>query len=120
MGRGGSELSILITDDIGISILNERYLNRSGSTNVISFGVGESFSSGPDILGDVAVNAQAAEKQAEVRGVGINEEILILIAHGLLHLLGHIHDPNEGASPEDAKIIEWEEKKLLSAIGIDI
>jgi len=120
LGRGGSELSILLTDDLGISILNDRYLKRSGPTNVISFGVGESFSPGPDILGDVAVNVQAAERQAEVRGVGINDEIMILIVHGLLHLVGHIHDPDEGASSKDAKTMEQEEQKLLSAIGIDV
>jgi rRNA maturation RNase YbeY len=120
LGRGDSELSILFTDDLGISILNERYLNRSGTTNVISFGAGESFSPGPDILGDVAVNTDAAQRQARVRGVGINDEIMILIVHGLLHLLGHVHDPDEGASPKDAMVMEGEERKLLSVIGIDI
>ena len=120
LGRGNSELSILLTDDLGISGLNERYLKRSGPTNVISFGAGESFSHGPDILGDVAVNVDAAQRQAKTRGVGINDEIMILIVHGLLHLTGHIHDKNEGASPKDAKIMEREEQKLLSVIGIDV
>ncbi len=117
---GDAELSILLTDDKTISSLNERYLNKKGPTNVISFGQGEPFpdSANIDILGDIVVSVDTAERQATTRGVSITDEILILIVHGLLHLLGHIHDPNEGASLKDESLMQAEEARLLSLIGI--
>ena len=118
--QGNAELSILLTDDKTISSLNERYLNKKGPTNVISFGQGEPFpdNTNIDILGDIAVSVDTADRQAWTRGVSLTDEILILIVHGLLHLLGHIHDPKEGASPKDESLMEAEEARLLSLIGI--
>ena len=120
LGRGNAELSILLTDDETIASLNERYLNKKGPTNVISFGQGEPFpdNTNIDILGDIAVSVDTAERQATTRGVSLTEEILILIVHGLLHLLGHIHDPKEGASPKDESLMQAEETRLLSLIGV--
>lgn len=120
LGRGGSELSILLTDDRGIADYNLRYLGRSGPTNVISFGVDRSFSVGPDILGDIAVNIDAAMRQSEIRGGTLTDELLILCVHGLLHLLGHIHDHREGATDENRATMELRERELLLLIGIDI
>jgi probable rRNA maturation factor len=120
LGRGASELSILLTDDSGIADINQRFLGRSGPTNVISFGVDEAFSVGPDILGDIAVNIDAAKRQSEIRGVSLTDEILILCVHGLLHLLGFIHDQREGASENDRVSMESRELELLQHVGIDI
>ncbi len=120
LGRGTGELSILLTDDAGIADYNRRFLGRPGPTNVISFSVDRPFSVGPDILGDIAVNIDAAKRQSEVRGVSPTDEILILCVHGLLHLLGHIHDQREGATDEDRVSMEARERQLLLRMGIDI
>ena len=120
LGRGTSELSILLTDDAGITDYNRRYLGRTGPTNVISFGVERTFSVGPDILGDIAVNIDAAKRQSEIRGVSLTDEIIILCVHGLLHLLGYIHDQREGATDQDCESMESRERELLSRMGIDI
>jgi len=120
LGRGTSELSILLTDDPGIADYNQRFLGRSGPTNVISFGVDGSFTAGPDILGDIAVNIDAAKRQSAIRGVSITDEILILCVHGLLHLIGHIHDQREGARDQDRQAMESREHELLLRMGIDI
>ncbi len=120
LGRGTSELSILLTDDAGITDYNRRYLGRTGTTNVISFGVEHAFPVGPDILGDIAVNIDAAKRQSEIRGVTITDEIIILCVHGLLHLLGCIHDQKEGATDQDRESMESRERELLLRIGIDI
>jgi rRNA maturation RNase YbeY len=120
LGRGTSELSILLTDDAGISDYNRRFLGRSGPTNVISFGVEGAFGVGPDVLGDIAVNIDAAVSQSQIRGVSPSNEIIILCVHGLLHLLGHVHDPREGATDQQREIMEREERRLLSSIGIVI
>ncbi len=120
LGRGNAELSILLTDDKTIASLNKRYLNRDGPTNVISFGQGEQFhnSTNIDILGDIAISVDTAERQATTRGVSLTDEILILIVHGLLHLLGYLHDPKEGASLKDESLMQAEETRLLSLIGV--
>jgi len=120
VGRRTSELSILLTGDDQITELNERYLKRAGATNVLSFGMNEKSPDGVELLGDIVVSVDTAKKQAETRGVDLIDEIMILIVHGLLHLLGHIHDPHEGASRDDMVKMELEEKRLLSLIGIII
>jgi probable rRNA maturation factor len=120
LGRGDSELSILLTDDAGITDYNLRFLGKNGPTNVISFGVDGSFSVGPDILGDIAVNIDAAKRQSEIRGVSLTDEIIILCVHGLLHLFGHIHDEQEGATQDDRVSMESRERELLHLLGIDI
>jgi probable rRNA maturation factor len=120
LGRGTSELSILLTDDSGIADYNMRYLGRPGPTNVISFGVERTFPVGPDILGDIAVNIDAAGRQSELRGVTLTEEILILCVHGLLHLIGYVHDVREGATERDRESMELRERELLLRLGIDI
>jgi probable rRNA maturation factor len=118
LGRGTSELSILLTDDAGIADLNLRFLGRDGPTNVISFGVDGAFPVGPDVLGDIAVNIDAAVGQSQIRGVSPTDEIIILCVHGLLHLLGHVHDPREAATEQQRETMEREERRLLSYIGI--
>jgi rRNA maturation RNase YbeY len=120
LGRSEGELSILLTDDAGITRYNERFLGRSGPTNVISFGVSDPFPAGPDVLGDIAINVDAAQRQSEVRGVSLTDEVVILAVHGLAHLLGFAHDPAEGATESDASSMEAEEKRLLSHVGIAI
>lgn len=109
-----------MTDDAGIADYNQRFLGRPGPTNVISFGVDSSFPVGPDILGDIAVNIDAAKRQSEIRGVSPTDEILILCVHGLLHLLGYIHDQREAATDEDRACMESRERELLLFVGIDI
>jgi rRNA maturation RNase YbeY len=82
--------------------------------------VDASFPVGPDVLGDIAVNIDAAVRQSEIRGVPLADEIVILCVHGLLHLLGHVHDPREGATDHERNLMEQEERRLLSSIGIVI
>ena len=120
LGKGKSELSLLLTSDAGITRYNERFFGRYGPTNVISFSAADAFSVGPDVLGDIAVNIDAAQRQAKIRGVSLSDEIVILAVHGLVHLLGYTHDPREGANGSDEAAMEEEEKRLLSLIGIDI
>lgn len=49
----------------------------------------------PPHLGDIWISLDTAKKQAEERGVPLEEEVLVLAAHGLWHLLGHDHQQEE-------------------------
>jgi probable rRNA maturation factor len=87
-----SELSILLTCDDQIAKLNRIYRKKSGPTDVLAFAQREGEPGGRgDILGDVVVSVETARRQAEGRGWDLASELTMLVAHGLLHLLGWDH-----------------------------
>lgn len=61
------------------------------ATDVLSFPDGEN-----GRLGDILISAQRAQRQAEDYGHSVEEEIKILVLHGLLHLLGYDHERDQG------------------------
>lgn len=88
-----SELSILLTDDEEIHRLNRTYRNRDRPTDVLSFSQREGEFPGPAVvLGDVVISIETAKRQAQERGHSLEGEILELLAHGVLHLLGYDHE----------------------------
>ncbi len=88
-----AELSILIVDDSQIADFNTHYLNREGPTNVIAFPMGEGdFSDiNPNLLGDVVISVDTAEKEAYHAGISMLERFIQLLTHGILHLVGYDH-----------------------------
>lgn len=108
------ELSILFTDDRHIAELNRRYLGRKGPTNVLAFPM--SGEPPPDIesgiLGDIAVSVDTAIRESKNFGEPLDETIYRLLIHGLLHLLNYDHE----RSPEDARLMEDEQSRLLALI----
>lgn len=90
---------IIISDDKEIQELNRDYRDKDKPTDVLSFAL---FADCPHkliieneiSLGEVIISAQTAKKQAEENNVDVEREILFLISHGILHLLGFDH-PNE-------------------------
>lgn len=91
-GARAGELSVTLLDDAEIQALNRDHLGHDRVTDVISFAL-----HGPDdaILGDVYVGAAQAERQAEEEGVRLEEELVRLVIHGTLHVLGHDHPDGE-------------------------
>lgn len=103
-GVHGGEISISLIDDDTIADLHHRYLGLAGPTDVLSFDLNrEDGAQGPhgEPLGDVYIGYQTATVQAEDHGVGLEEELMRLAIHGLLHILGHDHpvDGSREASP---------------------
>lgn len=88
-----AELSILLCDDATIHALNRDYRKKDKPTDVLAFAMRE----GPyaelagDMLGDVIVSLDTAARQAAEKKVPLDREITMLVAHGLLHLLGFDH-----------------------------
>src|SRR5689334_12774119 len=83
-------LSITFVSRAAISRLNRRYLGHPGATDVISFGLGRVGRSGA-VLGDVYICAEVARVNARRQGVSAGEELLRLVVHGTLHVLGYDH-----------------------------
>jgi len=87
------ELSITFVDDPAIQLINKKYLSKDRPTNVISFSLQEGEFGGinPELLGDVVISVDTASSDAQKGHLTFDEEILFLIIHGLLHLLGYDH-----------------------------
>jgi probable rRNA maturation factor len=83
-----AELSVVIGDDEWIQNLNRTYLTEDRPTDVLAFAQ----DAGPDeetsLLGDVAISAETAARQAEEMGHSLAAELDILLVHGILHLTG--------------------------------
>ena len=92
------ELSIQFVNDQTIQELNKNYRNIDKSTDVLSFPIFNNISeikklesSKPILLGDVILNKNKAEEQAKEIGQSIEDELLYLTIHSILHLLGYDH-----------------------------
>ena len=87
-----AELSVVLTDDAAIAKLNGTYRKKNRPTDVLAFAQREGEPGGrTDLLGDVIVSVETARRQAETRKWDVMSEITMLVAHGLLHLLGWDH-----------------------------
>ena len=87
---GEAMLSITFVGRAAISKLNRRYLGHEGPTDVISFGLGRIGKKGA-VLGDIYICAEVARENARRQGVSAGEELLRLVIHGTLHVMGRDH-----------------------------
>ena len=90
----GSEVSISLVDDAQIQELNRRYLGRDKATNVLAFSMREGafVSLHPQLLGDVVISVDTARRQSNRFGLKESEMIILLMIHGILHLVGYDHE----------------------------
>jgi probable rRNA maturation factor len=96
------ELGIVITDDENIHRINKEYRNIDEPTDVISFALLEGegdFVMPPDDtlhLGEVVISYPRAVEQAKEQKHSTEHELVWLVVHGVLHLLGHDHETDAG------------------------
>ena len=88
------EVSIVLTDDDQIRELNRVYRKKDRPTDVLAFAQreGEHGAAFAQLLGDVIVSVPTAARQAKAAGRPVLDEVTMLVAHGLLHLLGWDHE----------------------------
>lgn len=86
----GAELSVTFLTAESMRALNRDYHGVDDLTDVLAFGLGED-----PLVGDIYISPDAAEASARELGVDPGEEILRLVIHGILHLLGHDHPGGE-------------------------
>lgn len=109
-----AELSIVLVDEPAMEQLNRQWMDEQGPTDVLSFPMDELRPGIDDeepqagLLGDVVLCPQVAGRQARNAGHSSEEELLLLTAHGILHLLGFDH-----AEPADEKRMFTLQRKLL-------
>ncbi len=87
------ELSILLCGDAVIHRLNKTYRSKDKPTDVLAFALreGERGDLAGGTIGDVVLSLETAKRQAIERKIPVETEVLTLLAHGLLHLLGWDH-----------------------------
>jgi probable rRNA maturation factor len=112
-----AELSVAVVGVDEMANLNARYRGVEGPTDVLSFGCDDPCPAGSDepiTLGDVIIAPEVAERQAAELGSTIEEELNLLLVHGILHLLGYGHDDDEAARAmqdrERALLLSWAEQ----------
>lgn len=108
-----AELSIAVVSAEEIADLNEKYRDVTGPTDVLSFGCDDPCpveSDQPVAIGDVVIAPEIAIQQAQELGRTVEEELNLLLVHGILHLLGYDHE-----SDEDAAVMQAREQVLLDA-----
>jgi probable rRNA maturation factor len=103
-------------DDDQIAALNKTYLNREGPTNVIAFPMQEGpFSHiAPSLLGDVVVSVETAAKEGAIAGISVEERMMELLVHGILHLFGYDHETQDS---KDALRMEKKNREILELIS---
>jgi len=96
----GRAVTCLITNDREMQRLNRAFRGKNHTTDVLSFPSGDS----NHFAGDIAISLDRAVEQAAERGHGIEEEICILILHGVLHLSGLDHESDTGEMAKAEKM----------------
>jgi len=117
-----TEVTLLFVDDDVIADYNKRFMGRSGPTDVLAFPLEPAapgtppkrMQGGPPVnLGDVVIAPAYVTRSAEERGVDVENELGLMVVHGILHLLGWDHQDDSQA--ED---MERREAELLKRVGL--
>ncbi len=126
--RGEAELALMFVDEPTMAQLNGTFMGQQGPTDVLAFpidaedevGSGRSpdgSTTGPDreppvdvpmLLGDVVICPAVAARNAPDHAGTYDDELALLIVHGILHVLGHDH-----AEPEETERMQARERALL-------
>ncbi len=96
VGASRASVSILLCGDARMRSLNRAWRKVDRPTDVLSFPAEPSHERGVRFLGDLAIDVPYAARKARRYGHGDAREVQILIAHGLLHLLGYDHETDHG------------------------
>lgn len=94
------ELTLTFADADDLAELNAEHMGKHGPTDVLSFPMDDDPVPGvPTLLGDVVISPAVAATQYADHAGTIDDEIALLVVHGILHVLGHDHaEPTETAA----------------------
>lgn len=119
------EVSVTLTDNIGIKELNKQFRNIDRETDVLSFPIlafdeegnriedEADYDDGRLILGDVVISVEKAESQAKEYGHSIYREVGFLTVHSMLHLLGYDH-----MESTEAQVMEKLQEEILREMNL--
>lgn len=117
-----AEATLLFVDESEMASYNQRFLERNGATDVLAFPVEDllpgvipdTYPQGPPLmLGDVVIAPSYVRRQADDFGVTFEDEMALMVTHGVLHLLGYDH-----VEDDEAERMEERERQLLAKVGV--
>jgi probable rRNA maturation factor len=116
------EVTLLLVDEETIATYNDRFMGREGPTDVLAFPLEEldpdddlpdPDPAGPPLnVGDVVIAPSYVRRQALEQASTFEDEMALMVVHGMLHLLGWDH-----ATDEDAERMEAQEAAILTRVG---
>ena len=115
LGCENKELSVLLANDRKIRTLNKQYRGQDQATDVLSFPQNEEKEEdkpNSHLMGDVVISTVTAKRQAAEHGLTLEEEIVLLLIHGTLHLLGFDHEK----SSKEAYHMKQKTRELFGCI----
>ncbi len=114
LGFLDAELSLLLVDDARIRELNSKHLGRNRPTNVLAFSMreGEFSSLHPHLLGDLVISVETARRQSNRFGLNEIEMVILLMVHGVLHLIGYEHE----GTKKGAREMVLKQRKLFDQV----
>ena len=108
VGANG-ELTLTFVDLADIAELNAEHMGKVGPTDVLSFPMDDEPLDGvPTLLGDIVISPAVAAEQAPEHAGTLDDELALLVVHGILHVLGHDH-----AEPDETVVMRADELDLL-------
>jgi probable rRNA maturation factor len=106
-----AEVSIAVVDDSAIHELNRQYLAHDHPTDVLSFVFERK---GARLEGELIVSAETAVRSATALGWPAEDELLLYVIHGTLHLVGY-----DDTMPERADLMRQQESRVLAQFGLE-
>ena len=116
-----ASLAVTFASIEDIADLNERFMGQTGPTDVLSFPIEDASpgcpprqqQGGPPLdLGDIFICTDVVDMHATQYGVSFDEELYLMVVHGVLHILGWDH-----VDPHEAQAMESREAVHLAAVG---
>jgi probable rRNA maturation factor len=103
-----AELSLALIGNLEMKKLNGQYRNKDYPTDVLSFPIEGVVPEETRLLGDVIISVEKAAEQAKARGHSSEQELITLLIHGVVHLLGYDHE----RSGREARAMRQVEKRI--------
>ena len=113
VGEASAELGILFVGDQRMRSLNRQYRGKDRTTDVLAFALREAPHSSSSVLGDVVIAVPTAVRQAKEGQRSLDEELTVLLVHGILHLCGYDHERSE----KEARRMQRRERMILRSLA---
>jgi rRNA maturation RNase YbeY len=113
VGETSAELGIQFVGDQRMRGFNRQYRGKDRTTDVLAFAMREAPHSSAHLLGDVVISVPTAARQARQGQRSLDEELTLLLVHGVLHLCGYDHERSE----KEARRMHRRERMILQSLA---
>lgn len=110
--KAPATLTIVLAGDERLQELNQQYRGQDKATDVLSFPAGEPFPETETYLGDIAISIPMAGRHAAQAKHSLVAELVLLVVHGVLHLLGY-----DDVEPSDREKMWGVQRRILKELG---